>query len=204
MIAAVVPLLVAAAAATAAPNPIQTENALGGTQPSEWSPPPKPPTAIEGWASEVSVLPGEQVHLHVSTKEGDRYRVELYRLGWYGSLGARLVTCSPSCGGDQAGHHCGPTIQSGLIRADWPVTDTLSIPPTAVSGYYYALLRVTSGGDDGGARGWAAFVVRDPPTRRSQILVQVPVNTWQAYNPWGCKSLYPFNSTDLAPSVRVS
>ena len=34
--------------------------------------------------------------------------------------------------------------------------------------------------------------------------MQVPVNTWQAYNPWGGKSLYPFNSSDLAPAVRVS
>jgi hypothetical protein len=202
MIAAVVALLVAAAAT--GPNPIQTENALGGTQPSEWLPPPTPPAAIEGWASEVSVLPGQQVHLHISTNEDDRYRVELYRLGWYGGLGARLVTCSPSCGGDEQGQHRVATIRSGLIRADWPVTDTLSIPANAVSGYYYALLRVTSGGDDSDARGSVAFVVRDPPTRRSQILVQVPVNTWQAYNPWGGKSLYPFNSTDLAPAVRVS
>src|SRR4051794_41515425 len=103
MIAAVVPLLVAAAAATAGPNPIQTENALGGAQPSEWSPPPTPPTAIEGWASEVSVLPGQQVHLHVSTNDGDRYRVELYRLGWYGGGGAPLLTGSPRCGGGGRG-----------------------------------------------------------------------------------------------------
>src|SRR4051812_50121223 len=103
MIAAVVPLLVAAAAATAGPNPIQTENALGGAQPSEWSPPPTPPTAIEGWASEVSVLPGQQVHLHVSTNDGDRYRVELYRLGWYGGGGARARAGPPGCGGGRAG-----------------------------------------------------------------------------------------------------
>jgi hypothetical protein len=48
------------------------------------------------------------------------------------------------------------------------------------------------------------FIVRAPPTRHAQMLVQVPVNTWQAYNPWGGKSLYPFNSTDLAPAQRVS
>jgi hypothetical protein len=30
------------------------------------------------------------------------------------------------------------------------------------------------------------------------------VNTWQAYNPWGGKSLYSFNSTDLEPATRVS
>src|SRR5262245_12727774 len=197
-------LLAASLASGTGPNPIQTENSLGGTQPSQWLQPAVPPTSIEGWASEVSVLPGEQVHLHVGTRDGDRYTVELYRLGWYGGLGARLVACLPGCGADKPGRHFGASIQNGLIRADWPVTDTLTIPVTAVSGYYYALLRVTSSGDDDGARGYVPFIVRDPPTRRSQILVQVPVNTWQAYNPWGGKSLYPFNSTDLAPAVRVS
>jgi hypothetical protein len=152
----------------------------------------------------VSVLPGEQVHLHVSTNPGYRYRIEVYRLGWYGSLGARLYACLPSCGGDKEGQKYGVQIESGLIRANWPVTDVLTVPSTWVSGYYYALLRVTSGGDDTGARGWVAFIVREPPTRRSQILVQVPVNTWQAYNPWGGKSIYPFNSTDMVPATRVS
>ena len=36
--------------------------------------------------------------------------------------------------------------------------------------------------------------MRQKPERRAQILVHVPVNTWQAYNPWGGKSLYDINS----------
>ena len=194
-------------ASDATANPIQGENALPGADPSTWLPPAYPPTRIEGYASEVSVLPGEDLQLHVSTPEGDRYRVEVYRLGWYGGQGARLLTCLPSCGDDKPGLPYGaPRTDpaTGVVRADWPVTETVSIPATWVSGYYYALLRLTAGGDDTGARGYVPFVVRDPPTRRSQILVQVPANTWQAYNPWGGKSLYPFNSTDLAPAVRVS
>ena len=190
-----------------APNPIQTENALSGTDPAEWLPPTYPPTSIEGYASEISVLPGEDVHFHVGTNEGYRYRIEVYRLGWYGAQGARLLTCLPSCGGDEPGQTYGSgqtDPATGVLRAGWPVTNTLSVPTTWISGYYYALLRVTSGGDDTGARGYVPFIVRDSPTRHSQILVQVPVNTWQAYNPWGGKSLYPFNSTDLAPAVRVS
>ncbi len=194
-------------AASAAPNPIQAENALSGSNPAEWLPPTYPPTSIEGYASEVSVLPGEQVHLHVGTNDGYRYRIEVYRLGWYGGQGARLLTCLPSCGGDGLGRALGSPQEdpvTGVVRAGWPVTDTLSVPATWISGYYYALLRVTSGGEDTGARGYVPFIVRDPATRQSEILVQVPVNTWQAYNPWGGKSLYPFNSTDLAPAVRVS
>jgi hypothetical protein len=199
-------LVVGAAGAGArtrpAANPIQSENNLSGTEPGVWLEPAVPPTRIEGYASEVSVLPGEQVHFHVSTSEGDRYRLEIYRLGWYGGLGARLLGCLPGCGGDEPGHTLGR--RTSVFRAQWPVTDTFSVPTDAVSGYYYALLRLTQGGDETGARAWVVFIVRDPPTRHSQILVQVPVNTWQAYNPWGGKSLYAFNSTDLAPDTRVS
>jgi hypothetical protein len=195
-----------ALAAGTAPNPIQSENAQRGADPSSWLQPAYPPTSVEGYASEVSVLPGEAVHLHVSTVEGYRYRVEIYRLGWYGGLGARLLDCIPECGRDEPGRrYAPPTVDSkGVLRAGWAVTDAFTVPSTATSGYYYALLRITSGGDDTGARGYVPFVVRAPPGGHSQILVQVPVNTWQAYNPWGGKSLYPFNSTDLAPAQRVS
>jgi hypothetical protein len=189
------------------PNPIEAENSLGGSDPATWIQPAYPPTSVEGYASETSVLPGEDVHFHVSTVEGDRYRIEVYRLGWYGGLGARLLTCLPGCGLDEPGHRYGrPQADpvTGVLRAGWPVTDTVSVPTSWVSGYYYALLRVTSAGDDTGARGYVPFIVRDAPERHSQILVQVPVNTWQAYNPWGGKSLYPFNSSDLEPALRVS
>ena len=194
------------AAMTATPNPIQTENALPGADPATWLYPTYPPRSIEGYASEVSVLPGEDVHLHVSTRDTNRYRIEVYRLGWYGGLGARLLACLPSCSSDESGHPFSvpQSDPSGVLRAGWPVTDTVHVGSDWVTGYYYALLRVTSSGSDSGTRGYVPFIVREPRTRRSQILVQVPVNTWQAYNPWGGKSLYPFNSTDLAPAVRVS
>ena len=40
------------------------------------------------------------------------------------------------------------------------------------------------------------FVVRAPPTRQSAILVKAAVNTWQAYNDWGGRSLY-YNHTGV-------
>jgi N,N-dimethylformamidase beta subunit-like, C-terminal len=189
------------------PNPIQVENAMPGNDPAEWLPPTYPPTRIEGYVSETSVLPGESVRFHVSTRDGDRYRIEVYRLGWYGGRGARLLACLPDCGSDRQGRALGSGSQdalTGVVRAGWPVTDTLAVRSGWVTGYYYALLRLTNGGDETGARGYVPFVVRERDPRHSQIVVQVPVNTWQAYNPWGGKSLYPFNSTDLAPAVRVS
>ena len=180
---------------------------MAGADPAEWLPPTYPPTRIEGYASETSVLPGESVRFHVSTGEGDRYRIEVYRLGWYGGRGARLLACLPVCGSDREGRALGSGSEdpvTRVVRAGWPVTDTLTIPTSWITGYYYALLRLTSGGDETGSRGYIPFIVREPPGRHSQVVVQVPINTWQAYNPWGGKSLYPFNSSDLAPAVRVS
>jgi hypothetical protein len=184
------------------PNPIVVENAEPGAAIHTWLPPAVPPTSIEGYTSEVSVLPGGTVHFHVSTVEGEQYRVEVYRLGWYGGLGARLLACLPSCDGSRRGHRYPPPSFAGG-SAGWPVTDELSIPGDWVSGYYYALFRTTSPGDDYDARAWAVFVVRAPSSYHSRILVQVPVNTWQAYNPWGGKSLYDHNSShgSRAPSV---
>lgn len=58
-----------------------------------------------------------------------------------------------------------------------------------VSGYYLANLVLTTGRSKG--RGaWVPFVVVAPPSRQSPILVQAAVNTWEAYNDWGGRSLY--------------
>ena len=54
--------------------------------------------------------------------------------------------------------------------------------------------RRARGGDQDGRSTAVLFVVREKPERRAQILVHVPVNTWQACNQWGGKSLYDINS----------
>ena len=46
--------------------------------------------------------------------------------------------------------------------------------------------------------------MREGAKRSASILVQASVNTWEAYNPWGGKSLYPFSSTDGKAAVKVS
>src|SRR5438034_11290074 len=80
------------------PNPIVAENALAGT--SAWHGASSTPQAIEGYVSEVSAAPGDTIHFHISTRPAARYRIELYRLGWYGGRGGRLVACLPSCNRD--------------------------------------------------------------------------------------------------------
>jgi hypothetical protein len=81
------------------------------------------------------------------------------------------------------------------------VTDRVEIPPDAVSGYYEAKLEIV-GGAHGGAVGSVPLIVRQSPAApASAVLIQVPVNTWEAYNSWGGKSLYQFGTSRHAFEV---
>jgi hypothetical protein len=176
--------------AARADNPIQAENALPGVQ--SWN--GSGTSLVEMFASQLGVLPGQEIDVHVNTRPAARYRISVYRLGWYGGAGGRLMTCVPSCGGDRAGQEqqqvWTDAVDGPPLRPNWPVTDVIQTGADWPSGYYELQAQLTSGPDAG--RGTTTFViVRQPPgAQPSQILVQVPVNTWEAYNHWGGKSLY--------------
>src|SRR5215472_11317910 len=193
---------VPATSATAA-NPVQRENSRPGTP--GWEIPASAGTVITGFASETSVAPGQSFHLHVAAPPGSRYRVLVYRLGWYQGVGGRLIMCVPGCRSSHAATAQPPPTTpgsaTGLFRAPWRVTDRVEIPPDAVSGYYEAKLEIV-GGVYAGAVGSVPLIVRQSPAApASAVLVQVPVNTWEAYNPWGGKSLYQFGTSMHAVEV---
>jgi hypothetical protein len=138
------------------------------------------------------------VDVHVSTVPAARYRLIVYRVGWYGGAGGRLTTCIPSCTGDEQGAPQ-PTPafdkSTGLLAAGWPVTDKVTVGSNWTSGYYLIDLVLTNGPDTGEGE-WVPLIIREPPAQDSMILVQAPVNTWQAYNDWGGRSLY-YNHTGV-------
>ena len=177
--------------ATAAPahdavqgdNAIRRENALPGT--TAWQ------IQIGGnvdlYASPVSAAAGDDVPLFVSTP--DRYRLVVYRLGWYAGAGARLVACLPSCAADEPGQ--AQPQRAGLVggAAGWQLTDVLHTTSDWTSGYYLVEALLAHGGAAA-----TFFILQEPAGTASpaQTVVQVPVNTWQAYNTWGGASLYNF------------
>lgn len=174
----------------ARPNLVVLENRKPGTN--RWQIGWEKDGQVEGYTSEVSVSPGERVQFHVSLKPAGRYRIEIYRLGWYHGLGGRLYGCLPSCRSDEPGSP--QTVPSydpstGYLDAGWPVTDVLNVGNSWLSGYYLGAVRVTAGTDVGAAYR-VPFIVRAADTRRSLVLVQASTNTWQAYNTWGGRSLY--------------
>lgn len=189
--------------ASAAASLIGAENQAAGDP--AWSQTAEGDVGISGYAWPLSARPGETIELHVSTAGGARYRVEIYRVGFYGGVGGRRLACLPDCATDEVGSERSTAAPdgNGQAIADWPVSDRIAINPAWVSGYYLARLILTSGARVGQASA-VPFVVRSPAATSSAVLVQVPVNTWQAYNPWGGKSLYPLNSSGGAPANRVS
>ncbi len=72
----------------------------------------------------------------------------------------------------------------------WTSPYSITIPADWVSGVYLAKLT----GKPSGYQNYILFVVRDD-ARISDIAFQSSVTTMEAYNPWGGKSLYGYNST---------
>lgn len=194
-------LYIIAAMPAWADNPVQRENARAGA--SDWQlTTPAANREIEGYASRTSVNRGESLNLFVNTAEAS-YTIDVYRMGWYEGAGARLIL-----GGIQRTGRRQPMPDqdpaTGLIECDWtdPYVLTMDDPndPTKwVSGVYLA--KLTAG--TSGRQSYIVFVVRED-ARPSEYLFQASVTTYQAYNNWGGKSLYAFNSADGRPAHRVS
>ncbi len=155
---------------------------------------------VDGYATPASLVPGASLSLRASVAPPSRYRIQILRLG---GRGARLMACRPGCSRDLRGtrRRTGrPDSRTGLLDAGWPVSASLRVPATWPGGYYVARFLVTRGPGAGASRPFP-FIVRERAGRRAPILVVVPVNTWQAYNPWGGRSLYDFNSRPTAATA---
>ncbi|MFG2768581.1 N,N-dimethylformamidase beta subunit family domain-containing protein [Streptomyces rubiginosohelvolus] len=132
---------------------------------------------IQGFASKTSVSHGESINFHISSHTTQKCSIEVYRIGHYGSLGARHLLTSESVSvTPQAKPR--PTADTGLITCDWPISWSLKIPKKWVSGIFLAVFT-----SQDGYRSYTPFVVRDT-SRSSDILMVVPFTTYQAYNMW--------------------
>ena len=180
-----------AAAAGPCDPPVQViacENSLPGTPASDWDVAGAGDPNIQGFATSMSVAPGQTINFKIRTPASS-YHIDILRLGDYQGNGARKVVANmaptaslpqtqPNCAGDSA-----PT---GLIDCgNWAVSASWAVPSTAVSGVYLAhLVRNDTGGES-----HIPFVVRDD-TRNADLVFQTSDQTWQAYNTYGGNSLY--------------
>ena len=182
-------------------NPIIAENLRAGTDSWQLT---RPATSreIEGYASATSVNRGDAIHLYVNTRS-PAFLLEVFRMGWYQNLGARRVVGPLVIEGTE---QVMPTMddETGLLDCGWikPFILTTHNPGGHidwVSGVYLAKLTAT----DSGAQSYIIFVVRDDQ-RPANLLFQLSVSTYQAYNYWGGKSLYNWGSTEKKRAAKVS
>jgi hypothetical protein len=177
-------------------NPIPCENSKPGTPIPDLNNPTDP--SIQGFADKISVTPGQTEAFKVNT-DATAYRIEIYRIGWYGGDGARLWdTITPSATLPQAQPPCGTDTGTGLVDCgNWAVSASWQVPANAVSGVYAArLVRSDNDGDN-----LMLFIVRDDSSH-SDLLFQTSDETWVAYNQYGGTSLYN-NSTSWYNGPRA-
>jgi len=189
-------------------NPIQIENRRPGT--ADWqltrvrldSPTGFRSPWIEGYCSRQSVKAGETIDIMVSTDPPVKFKIEIFRTGYYGGKGARLMKkLGPFQGKAQPVPKPGP---KDIHECKWEPTTQLTIPKDWLSGVY--LGRLTTLPADKEKPYWQSyviFVVRDE--RPADILFQCSDNTWQAYNRWPTKfSVYTHPKGNQGPWADVS
>lgn len=149
---------------------------------------------IEAYASATSVKQGDTIYFHVWSSANCNFTITIKRKGLfdttvltdYGSAEPYQTNQDPWING------CG-----------WPVRYSLSIPEDWQSGAYIAELSFTE--EELSYTTEVLFFIKPlNPGVATKILFQSSVSTYQAYNNWGGKSLYDYNSTENQRSYKVS
>ena len=157
---------------------------------------------IEGYCSRQSVKAGEKIDIFVSTRPVAKFQIEIFRMGWYGGTGSRLMTTlGPFDGKEQPVPDIG---DQRLRECQWDASTSLEIPADWPSGVYLGrLTTLPSSLEEPYWQSYIVFIVKDD--RPADILFQCSDNTWQAYNRWPeNESLYTDPRAAHAPGVSVS
>jgi hypothetical protein len=152
------------------------------------------PAGIEVYAGAVSITPGQQLMLHVSTVAA-QYTYAIERLDATARSGGQVVARSAVRVGHDYRSLGTFDALDRTARANWPVTDTIGTAGWAPGVY------VVTADDTRGTRGQAIFVVRTPVLAAGAPTFVFTALTYQAYNLWGGANLYAYAGPR---GVRVS
>lgn len=178
-------------------NQIQLENELPGSP--DWIlSNPAMNREVEGYMSRTSVQKGERILLYYSVNPNANMtlqtppaevKIEVFRTGWYDGVGARKVFGPTQVPG--IAQKMPEPGKDGLIVCKWRDPYVLETSVLWTTGVY--LVKMTEMNPASMAQSYAVFVLRDDhrsSTSAADIMFQLPVNTYQAYNIWGGKNLY--------------
>lgn len=157
---------------------IVTENQLPGADPSSWAITGSGDKTNLGFCREFSVNVGETVNFSC---HGTGDLIDIYRIGWYGSSGWRLVDSIANSPTTQPDSVVVPNSNGAVTSTSWSTTATWSIPADAVSGLYVGVFRNIARND----ASWIPFIVRDD-SLQADIIYKTSDTTWAlAYNYYG-------------------
>lgn len=138
--------------------------------------------SIEGFADRVSVTSGEEFSIYVNT-QAPTFRAEVFRMGFYGGKGARLIERTRELPGKvQRSATFTPSIN--MVSCDWSRSYRFAVTDAWPPGNYLIRLDASSG-----RAHYIPLTVRDDASHAA-VALQNSVTTWQAYNRWGGYSLY--------------
>lgn len=133
--------------------------------------------SIEGYCSQTSYFSGDTVQIHVSTEPAAEYKIDIYRMGYYGGLGGRFVATSGVLKGTSQPM---PAIdkKTNLLECKWENSFSWKLPDTITSGVYVGKLTTATNNN----QAYVIFIVKD--RRKADFVFQCSDLTWQAYNRW--------------------
>lgn len=185
-----------ATATPANPNPIYLENLNPGT--TDWKLVNRGSGEIAGYASATNVNKGESLDIKVSLGQAGQFTIDVYRLGYYGGKGGRLMASSGLLNGTTQ-PACTLDPNTRLVECNWSTSYVLQVGNNWTSGIYVA--KLTDLASSKVAHVW--FVVRDDSSN-ADILFQSAVSCVLAYSTVGGYSLYSFNSVSGQRALKVS
>ena len=130
------------------PNRIVLENQLPGSPSTEWDVNGAGTQDIQGFATRASLQPGQTVSFKVRLAHPEPFRIDIYRLGYYGGTGARkvgsavlvssdahtLAARQPDCDREDEGTE----VPTQLVDCgNWAVIARFAIPSNATTGLYF-------------------------------------------------------------------
>src|SRR5690606_23526708 len=131
---------------------------------------------IEGYCDKLYVVQGGEISFHVSSSISAKYRMDIYRIGYYQGNGGRLIKSIDALQGRNFGT---PDYDKDtfLIECDWESAYTLKVPKDWVSGFYVVKLITHDGWSN-----YMSFVVVDEDPH--DLVFQVSDFNSHAYNRW--------------------
>jgi hypothetical protein len=130
---------------------------------------------VEAFCSKTSYFAGDTLNIFVSTDPASTYTIDIYRMGYYGGKGGRLVkSVEAKQGKPQPVPVAG---KNNLVECKWDTAYSMIIPADWMSGVYLGKLTTQDN-----HQSYTIFIVKD--RRKADVLFQCSDMTWQAYNRW--------------------